>query len=106
MASVDKRSNGKYLARWREYPAGPQKSRQFAKKGDAERFLVDVQHRLMSGTYTPPTAGQMTLETYADEWLGRRSWAPATHDRIEREHGATSCRPSAGYRSPACGAPT
>ena len=85
MASVDKRSNGKYLARWREYPRGPQRSRQFAKKGDAERFLVDVQHRLMSGTYTPPTAGQVTLEVYAAEWLGRRSWAPATHDRIERE---------------------
>ncbi len=85
MASVDKRSNGKYLARWREYPGGPQKSRQFSRKVDADQFLVEVQHRLLSGTYTPPAAGQMTLAAYAGEWLGRRSWAPSTHDRIARE---------------------
>lgn len=85
MASVDRRSNGKYLARWREYPGGPQKTRTFTRKVDAEQFLVEVQHRLLTGTYTPPQAGQVTLATYAAEWLGRRSWAPSTHDRIARE---------------------
>ncbi len=84
MASIDKRPGGKYRARWREYPGGPQKTRTVGRKADAERFLVDVQHRLLTGTYTPPTAGQITLEAYASEWLGRRSWAPATHDRVER----------------------
>lgn len=85
MASIDRRPSGKYLARWREYPGGPQTSRAFARKVDAERFLVEVQHRLMTGTYTPPAAGQITLEAYAAEWLERRSWAPATHERIARE---------------------
>ncbi len=84
MASIDRRPGGRYQARWREYPGGPQKTRTFGRKADAERFLVDVQHRLLTGTYTPPTAGQITLEAYASEWLGRRSWAPSTHDRIER----------------------
>lgn len=85
MASIDRRPSGKYLARWREYPGGPQKSRTFTKKADAERFLVEIQHRLLSGTYTPPSAGQMTVAAYAADWMARRSWAPATHDRIERE---------------------
>lgn len=85
MASIDKRPNGRWRARWREFPGGPQMTKQFARKVDAERHLVDVQHRLMTGTYTPPTAGQMTVATYAEEWMTRRSWAPATRDRIERE---------------------
>jgi integrase len=85
MASIDKRPNGTYRARWREYPSGPQKTKQFSRKLDAEQFLVDVQHRLLSGAYTPPSAGQVTVAAYANDWLSRRTWAPATHDRIERE---------------------
>lgn len=27
----------------------------------------------------------MTVEAYATDWLRRRTWAPATHERIERE---------------------
>lgn len=85
MASIDKRPNGQWRARWREYPGGPQKAKHFPRKTDAERFLVDVQHRLMIGTYTPPSAGQVTLGTYAEEWLGRRAWAPSTRERVERD---------------------
>ncbi len=57
MASIDIRPGGRYRARWRESPGGPQKSRTFGRKAEAERFLVDVQHRLLTDTYTPPTAG-------------------------------------------------
>jgi integrase len=85
MASIDRRRDGRWRARWREYPGGPQRAQHFARKVDAERFLVDVQHRLLSGTYTPPSAGQITVQAYAADWTSRRSWAPATHDRIERE---------------------
>jgi integrase len=85
VASVDKRPNGQYRARWREFPGGPQKTRQFARKVDAERFLVEIQHRILSGSYTPPEAGRITVEAYSVEWRRRRTWAPATEDRIERE---------------------
>jgi integrase len=85
MASIDKRPNGKWRARWREYSGGPQKTKHFARKVDAEQFLVDVQHRLLNGTYTPPSAGQLSIAAYAEDWMSRRTWAPATHDRIERE---------------------
>ena len=84
MASVDKRPNGKYLARWREYPNGPQKTRMFDKKGDADRFLVKVQHDLLTGRYVDPRAGMRTVGDYAAEWVTRQNWKPSTHERAER----------------------
>jgi len=36
MASIDKRPNGKWRARWREYPGGPQRARHFVRKIDAD----------------------------------------------------------------------
>jgi hypothetical protein len=87
MSSVDKRPNGMWRARWREYPGGPQRARHFPRKIDAERFLVKVQHRLMSGVYTSPAAGRITLAQSTAEWLDRRRrrWRAATFDRYERE---------------------
>ncbi len=32
MASIDRRPDGRYRARWREYPGAPQKTRQFTRK--------------------------------------------------------------------------
>jgi integrase len=85
MASIKKRPDGKWRARWREYPGGPEKSQHFGRKADAEAFLVGIQHKLLSGTYTPPAAGKITVQEYAEEWTQRRTWAPSTEERIERE---------------------
>jgi len=87
MASIDKRPTGKWRARWREYPGGPQRARHFTRKIDAERFLVDVEHRLLSGSYVPPAAGRMRVEDYTAEWMERRraGWREATAQRYERE---------------------
>lgn len=78
MASIDRRPNGKYRARWREYPSGPQKTRTFDRKRDAERFLVDIQHRLQAGSYVDPAEGQITLRAYASQWVKRQPWRHAT----------------------------
>lgn len=74
MASVDRRPNGKWRARWREYPGGPQKAKHFNRKLDAERFLVDVQHRMMTGAYVSPDLARVTLDSYAEEFVGRLPW--------------------------------
>ena len=42
MASIEKRPDGRYRARWREYAGGPQRARHFRRKSDAERFLDRV----------------------------------------------------------------
>ena len=85
MASIDRRPDGKWRARWREYPGGPQRSKHFDRKVDAQRFLTEVEHRLLTGSYTPPAAGQITVADYAAEWTARRHWRASTADRVARE---------------------
>ena len=81
MASIDKRPNGKYLARWREHPGGPQKSKQFVKKIDAERFLDVIRGDLRRGVYIDPDAGLQTFESFADEWAAAQDWKATTREQ-------------------------
>ena len=81
MASIDRRPGGKYRARWREFPGGPQRTKQFARKIDAERHLVDVQHRIMSGSYIQPEATRVTFAPFVDTHLARQPWRASTADK-------------------------
>jgi integrase len=83
MASIDKVAKG-YRARWRT-PDGSSRSRTFGRKVDAERWLTSVEHSKLSGAYVDPSAGRTTVEAYAQQWTQRRTWRPATVDRVERE---------------------
>lgn len=68
MASIDKRPGGGYRARWREHPGGPQKSRHFTRKVDAQRFLDTVRGDLARGNYIDPDGGRILFRDYAEEW--------------------------------------
>src|SRR5689334_20831322 len=84
MGSIDKRPNGTYRARWREYPGAPQqKARHFKRKGDAEQFLRDLDVQMATGTYVDPSAGSETFETYARRWLAAQVGKPQTVAKIE-----------------------
>jgi integrase len=83
MASIDKRPNGKWRARWREYPGGPQRSRHFERKIDAERHLVSVQHDLATGRYVDPIRARTTLDDYYRLWSARQPWRPSSRASIE-----------------------
>jgi hypothetical protein len=72
MASIDKQENGKWRARWREYPGGPGRSKSFARRIDAQRFLTKTQHDLMTGTYIDPTATRVTVTAFAATRPGGR----------------------------------
>src|SRR5262249_35711298 len=74
MASIDKRPNGTYRARWREYAGGPQKTRSFRRKVDADNFLDTVRGNLRSGTYVDPEKERQTFTTFADEWAESQDW--------------------------------
>jgi integrase len=78
VASVSKRPNGKYLARWREVPGGPQKSRQFDRKIDADRFATEVEHRLNVGTYINPAGGRTRFGEHAEQWAEVQPWKDST----------------------------
>jgi hypothetical protein len=57
MASIDRRPDGQWRARWREYPGGPQKSQHFGRKVDAERHLDIIRGDLARGVYVDPKKG-------------------------------------------------
>jgi integrase len=84
MASIDKRSDGVWRARWREYPGGPQRSRHFRRRIDAERWLTKVEHDKLTGSYVDPAASRITVAAYAATWLMRMrpTWAPSTFDIV------------------------
>lgn len=84
MASIDKRSDGAWRARWREFPGGPQRTKHFSRRIDAERFLTRISAELLTGSYVDPSAGQVTVAVYAQEYLERRRWRDSTRDRVER----------------------
>jgi integrase len=85
MASIDKRSNRSgnlWRARCREYPGGPQKTKHFARKIDAERWLVSVQHDLMTGAYVDPANGRTTVADFYRVWSVRQPWRDSSRASI------------------------
>jgi integrase len=58
--------------RWRARyldPDGRERSRSFGRKIDAERFLAEIEHSKIAGTYRDPDAGRVTLRKYAAGWV-------------------------------------
>ena len=67
-----------YQAVWREHANGADRTKEFRRKGDAERFLVDIQHRLMTGAYTDPVLGRTPFREVAERYLPLGVWKPKT----------------------------
>jgi integrase len=74
VASVDKRPNGTYRARWYPFPGSKQRTKAFERKVDAERFLALVQGDIARGSYVDPNAGRQSFEAFADEWAAAQDW--------------------------------
>ena len=83
MASIEKRPDGSYRARWREFPGGPQRARHFARKAGAERFLDGIRGDLIRGDYIDPTAGRVRFGEYAESWRQAQVHRPSTEVLVE-----------------------
>lgn len=83
MASIDKRPDGRSRARWREYPRGPQKTRTFAKKGDAQLFIDGIRGDLARGNYIDPAGGRIPFRDYAEQWRAAQIHRPNTAAQAE-----------------------
>lgn len=81
MASVSKRG-GRWLARYRERPGGPQKTKTFARKVDAERWLDAIRGDLARGVYVDPKAGRTTFEAFATSWLEAQTFDESTREAV------------------------
>jgi integrase len=72
--------------RWRARyldPEGRQRSRTFARKIDADRFLATVETDKLRGAYIDPNAGRVTFREYGEEWLAGRTFDESTREAVK-----------------------
>jgi integrase len=68
MASIRKRSDGKYRARYRD-DSGKEHAGHFARKVDAQHWLDEQTTKLVSGTHVTPRQARTTVGEWCDIWL-------------------------------------
>jgi hypothetical protein len=68
MASIAKRQNGQYRARYRD-AAGKEHARHFGRKVDAQRWLDEQTAALVRGDYTDPKASSVSVAAVVEAWL-------------------------------------
>lgn len=77
MASIQKRPDGRWRARYRD-AAGKEHARHFTRKVDGQRWLDEVTASVITGAYVDPKAGRVTLSSFFKDWSGRQIWAVGT----------------------------
>lgn len=77
-----KQHDRRWQARYRA-PDGRERSRTFARKGDAQRSLDEVTTDLLTGRYVDPQVGRMTFETFVTRWLGSQTTDVSTRHAVE-----------------------
>lgn len=77
MASIQKRPEGRWRARYRDN-AGKEHARHFDRKVDAQRWLDEVTASVVTGTYVDPRAGRVTFDAFMREWAARQVWETST----------------------------
>jgi integrase len=77
MASIAKRSDGRWRARYRD-DAGREHARHFTRKVDAQRWLDEVTASMVTGAYVDPKAGRVTFAGYFADWSKRQVWETST----------------------------
>ena len=83
MASIQKRPNGRWRARYKDADER-EHARHFARKADAELWLAQVRADQLRGTYVDPRAGNVTLKEFSDAWLAAQGHRPGTKRLYER----------------------
>ena len=81
MASIQKRPDGRWRARYRDH-AGKEHARHFPRKIDAQRWLDEVTTSVVAGTYVDPKSGRVALNSFLVEWAQRQLWAAGTSKAI------------------------
>lgn len=85
MAHIKDRGKGlerRWQARYRD-PDGREKSRTFARKVDAQRWLDQVTADLVTGRYVDPRAGRVTLAVFVSQWLRSQTYDASTRETME-----------------------
>ena len=82
MASIKKRSDGRWRARYRD-ECDREHARHFARKVDAQRWLDGVTASIVTGQYVDPKAGRITFQEYAEQWRTAQVHRPTSAAHVE-----------------------
>jgi hypothetical protein len=83
MASIKKRDDGTWRARYRD-PAGKEHAKHFARRIDAVRWLDDVASAVTSGNWVDPAKSRVTIGDWSTRWLAAQlQLKPSTRARYE-----------------------
>jgi integrase len=85
VASIKKRADGMYRARYRD-AAGKEHARHFARKIDAQQWLDGITAAVATGTYTDPKTARTTVAQWCDTWLAGYATRRASTVRQARVH--------------------
>jgi integrase len=77
VASIAKRPDGKWRARYRD-ETGREHTRHFARKVDSQRWLDEQTAAIVTGRYVDPNAGKITFRTFYADWSRRQVWQSGT----------------------------
>lgn len=76
MGHIAKRGSS-WQATWRDL-VNRERTKTFARRVDAERFLVGIEADKLKGSYVDPAAGRVTFAEFAREWAARQPWSEQT----------------------------
>lgn len=78
MASIKRRENGRWRARYRDHD-GKEHARHFDRKIDAQDWLDGETVKARTGTWVQPRAGRITLREWFAEWSAIQVWERGTY---------------------------
>lgn len=82
MGSIQKRPDGRWRARVRV--DGREVAKHFRRKLDAEMWVTSQESKKMSGEWTNPRDGRITVREYGEQWRLVQAHRESTADRYER----------------------
>jgi integrase len=103
MASIAKRPNGRWRARYRD-AAGKEHARHFDRKTDAQKWLDAITADLVKGTYVDPKTARITVARWCDTWLDgygtqRKSTVRQARVHVQRIKAAFGPQPLSSVRA-------
>lgn len=85
MASIKKRPDGKYRARYRDQ-TGKEHARHFDRRVDGQRWLDEQTSALVTGTHVTPKTAKTTVGQWCETWLGGYGTRRASTVRQAKVH--------------------
>jgi integrase len=89
VASIKKRADGIYRARYRD-AAGKEHAKHFTRKVDAQRWLDEVTASIVTGAYVDPRADRITFDEYFTDWSRRQVWETGTERSVRLAAGSVT----------------